>query len=80
MNTGNRPLLNSNTAGKNKANSKTKLATHKQPWSINTILITGDSLLNGLQESRLNGKKHVVKVSAFSGADIEDMYSYLSPS
>ena len=32
-----------------------------------------------MQESRLDGKKHVVKMRASSGSDIEDMYSYISP-
>ena len=32
-----------------------------------------------MQESRLDGKKHVIKMKASSGSDIEDMYSYISP-
>ena len=47
-------------------------------WQHNTILVTGDSILNGLEENRLN-KKLKVKVRAFPGASIEDMYNYLAP-
>ena len=44
----------------------------------NTILITGSSILNGIDENRLNSK-FKVKVRAFSGAYIDDMYDYLAP-
>ena len=40
--------------------------------------MTGDSILNGTEENRLR-KNHSVKVRAFPGSNIEDMYDYLSP-
>ena len=42
------------------------------------MLITGDSMLNGIEESRLQ-MKFDVKLRAFSGANTEDMHSYLKP-
>lgn len=50
----------------------------KHMWPENTVLVTGDSMLNGLTESRLN-KKFKVKVRPFPGANVEDMYDYISP-
>ena len=52
-------------------------ATTIHEWQHNTILVTGDSILNGLEENRLNKLK--VKVRAFPGASTEDMYDYLAP-
>ena len=49
-------------------------------WPKDTILITGDSILNGLEENRMrNIGKHSVKIRPFPGADILDMYSYITP-
>ena len=42
------------------------------------MLITGDSMLNGIEESKLQMKFNV-KLRAFSGATTEDMHSYLKP-
>ena len=42
------------------------------------MLITGDSMLNGIDESKLQ-MKFGVKVRPFSGATTEDMHSYLKP-
>ena len=50
--------------------------THK--WPRNTILIASDSICNQIDEKRLS-KKYNVKVRAFSGASINDMYWYLHP-
>ena len=47
-------------------------------WPKNTILIASDSILNQIDENRLS-KDFNVKVRAFSGATIEDMYYYLHP-
>ena len=45
-------------------------------WPPNTVLIVGDSILNGLIEKRIGTN---VKVRSFSGARIKDMYPYLVP-
>ena len=55
-----------------------KTYREKHMWPENTVLVTGDSMLNGLTESRLN-KKFKVKMRAFPGANVEDMYDYISP-
>ena len=47
-------------------------------WPNNTILITGSSILNGIDEQRLN-KKFNVKLRPFPGAYVDDMYDYLAP-
>ena len=45
-------------------------------WDKGIFLITGDSLLSGLQERKMGSK---VKVRSFPGARIKDFYSYLLP-
>ena len=47
-------------------------------WPRGTTLIAGDSILNNVQENRI-GRSRCVKVRAFPGAKIEDMYDYLTP-
>ena len=47
-------------------------------WLENTVLITGDSILNNLQENRLN-RNFNVKVRCFPGADIDDMFDVITP-
>ena len=57
-------------------NSKDRIQTnYVKPWPIGTTLITGSSILCGIQESRL--KK--AKVRVFLGANVDDMYDYLTP-
>ena len=46
----------------------------------NTIVIAGDSIINGVFEDRLRRKSHVVKVRNFPGANVEDMRYNLIPS
>ena len=48
---------------------------YTKPWPKGTTLITGDSILCGIEEKRL--KK--AKVRVFLGACVEDMYHYLTP-
>ena len=48
----------------------------KHPWPQGTVLIAGSSIVIGLEEKRM-GK--TFKVRGFSGAIIQDMYSYLQP-
>ena len=49
-------------------------------WRKLTTLIVGDSMLYGINEERLSGKrKHNVKVRVFAGATVDDMYDFLKP-
>ena len=47
-------------------------------WPKKTTLVASDSLFNQIDEKRLN-KEYNVKVRAFNGASINDMYWYLHP-
>ena len=49
------------------------------PWPNNTILIAGDSMINGINEKRISTSFKSVKVRCFSGAAIDDMYFNLIP-
>ena len=44
----------------------------RHAWPTNTVLIAGDSILNGIEEDRLK-KNHSVKVRSFPGSNIDDM-------
>ena len=68
--------VNNNTQDNITRNTIAASTIHE--WPQNTILVTGDSILNGLEENRLN-KKLKVEVRAFPGAGTEDMYDYLAP-
>ena len=46
-------------------------------WPNGTTLITGSSILLGVEESRL--KKYNVKIRPFPGATVDDMFDYLIP-
>ena len=48
-----------------------------KPWPRNTTLIVGDSILSGVEESRL--KKYNVKVRVQKGACVDDFYDHLKP-
>ena len=50
-----------------------------RPWPKNTILIAGDSMINGINEKCISTNFKSVKVKFFSGAMIEDMYFNLIP-
>ena len=54
---------------------KRKKRNNVKAWPKGTTLITGDSILTGIQESRL--KK--AKVRVFLGATVNDLYDYLTP-
>ena len=49
------------------------------PWPKNTILIAGDSMINGINEKRIPTNFKSVKVRCFSGATIDGMYFNLIP-
>ena len=53
-----------------------KLQIHK--WSWNTILITGDWMISGIDEKRLS-KKYTVKVRLLPGASADGMHYYVRP-
>ena len=57
---------------------KESIIQNNKKWPKDTILITGDSILNNIEESTLRTKFNV-RVRAFSGADVKDMYDYLKP-
>ena len=47
-------------------------------WSKGTCLVTGDSMLGHIDETRMS-RKFKVKVRPFPGAKTEDMFHYLVP-
>ena len=49
------------------------------PWPVNTVLIAGDSIINGIDEKRISKKNSNVKVRYFNGALVEDMFYNLVP-
>ena len=49
------------------------------PWPVYTILITGDSVINRIDEKRLSKKNSNVKVRYFNGALVEDIFYNLVP-
>ena len=55
-----------------------QMSAHGNIWPPNTCLIVGDSIVNGLMEEKMS-KNRLIKVRSFSGARIEDFYSYLQP-
>ena len=48
-------------------------------WPKNTCLIVGSSILNNLDERKLNKGNICVKVRPFPGSTISDMHSYITP-
>ena len=51
-----------------------------EKWPPNTILIAGDSMINQMDEQRLSySVNRSVKVRTFSGANINQMYYYITP-
>ena len=48
------------------------------PWPKDTIFITGDSILSGLQPGLLSQQRKV-KVKTFSGANVRDMHDNIKP-
>ena len=63
-----------------KSNSKDNHTSSSQDLHPrNTIVIAGDSIINGVFEDMLRRKNHVVKVRNFPGANVEDMRHNLIP-
>ena len=49
------------------------------PWPKNTVLIAGDSMINGINEKLISTNIKSVKLRYFSCATIDDMYFSLIP-
>ena len=49
------------------------------PWPKNTVLIAGDSMINGINEKLISTNIKSVKFRYFSCATIDDMYFSLIP-
>ena len=62
---------------RNGIGSPPRVENKVHPWPPGTTLIAGDSILCGVDESRL--ERYNAKVRAFKGASIDDMYDYLKP-
>ena len=68
------------TYASEKTNSKDNHTSSSQDLHPrNTIVIAGDSIINGVFEDRLRRKDHMVKVRNFPGANVEDMPHNLTP-
>ena len=59
-----------------KAHMPTRQSGTQSLWPAGTTLIVGDSMLGGIEESRLGPKR---KVRSFPGATIADMFQYIVP-
>ena len=51
----------------------------KSKWRKDTTLIVGDSMISGIDQERLSVKGWIVKIRAFPGATINDIYDYITP-
>ena len=58
-------------------NVTNRVTNNVKTWPKGTTLITGDSILTGVMESRLS--KYMAKVRSFPGATVDDMFDYLLP-
>ena len=66
-------------ASKNSNSKDNHTSSSQDLYPKNTIVIAGDSIINGVFEDKLRRKKHVVKVRNFPGANVEDMRHNLIP-
>ena len=71
--------VNGNRIDLNNSTDYNTIKSLNHEWPKNTCLIVGDSILNNIDETRLTNRNVVVKVRAFPGSSIEDMYSYIKP-
>ena len=72
----NKDLNSPSLGGPVNLNSKVRnVDNYVKPWPKGTTLITGDSILCGIDENRLNN----AKVRVFIGACVDDMYDFLTP-
>ena len=77
INRGLRNLLSDVTHTNNHVNLNKRIENKVMPWPANTTLITGSSIICGLEENRL--RKYKVKVRPCPGAYVDDMHDYLKP-
>ena len=63
----------------NNRNNDITQSNDSKMWPPHTILIASDSMLQNVDETRLCKNKYNVKVRAFRGSVIHDMYDYLTP-
>ena len=54
-----------------------RVKNNTKPWPKNTTLIIGDSMIGGIEESRL--KNYNAKVKSHGGATVDDVYDYITP-
>ena len=71
----NDPTLDKNTSKQNPNKSITGDLPGVYPWKKGTILVMGDSMLNGVDERSLSNNG-MVKVRSFSGSTISDLQNY----
>ena len=57
--------------------AKKRVINNTHVWPNGTTLITGSSIISGIEEARL--KKYKAKVRSFPGSTVSDMYDYLIP-
>ena len=58
---------------------KCKIVESNFKWPTNTLLIASDSILNNIDEKRLNKYNFKTKVRCFPGSTISDIHNYLIP-
>ena len=56
--------------------SELRDVNYETVWKKGTVLVTGDSIVSGLRESKMF-KRRLIKVRYFPGASIRDMFLYL---
>ena len=55
------------------------LSKEAHKWSKDTVLIVGDSILQGVDEHRISRPGRKVKVRCFLGAGVDDMFDHMKP-
>ena len=55
------------------------LSNEAHLWSKDTVLIVGDSILQGVDEHRISRRGRKVKVRSFLGASVDDMFDHMKP-
>ena len=68
---------NSNNEPSNKNVQQFRVKNTIKPWPAKTTLITGSSIINGIEEHRLRKYKAIVR--PFPGACVDDLYDYITP-
>ena len=58
-------------------NARYRVKEEPFPWPKGTTLVMGDSILQGIHETRL--RKYNIKIRCFPGSKIDDLYDYSKP-